>query len=185
LGLAIAELLTERFPDASEGELARRFNWLVCGDACAAVANDIDLGAFLIVSDAEATLSGRGRDSILADGMEAVLAAVFLDAGFNKARDVVRRLWEPYIDRLPTVAVDAKTALQEWAQGQGLALPRYMELKRTGPDHAPRFTAEVRVENYPPAVGEGASKRVAEQAAAGTFLVREGVRESTDLNGKH
>ncbi|MEO1542544.1 MAG: ribonuclease III [Pseudomonadota bacterium] len=185
LGLSIAELLAERFPDATEGELARRFNWLVCGDACAAVAKDIDLGRSVVISDSEAAGGGRGRDSIMADAMEAVLAAVFLDAGFEKARLVVRRLWEPYTHRLPTIAIDAKTALQEWAQGQGLALPRYVELKRTGPDHAPKFTSEVRIEKHEPAQGEGASKRVAEQSAAGSFLVREGIWESTDLDGKH
>ncbi|MEO1205366.1 MAG: ribonuclease III [Pseudomonadota bacterium] len=185
LGLAISELLIERFPDASEGELARRFNWLVCGDACTAVAKDIDLGAFVVVSDSEAAGGGRGRDTILADAIEAVLAAVFLDAGFDKARGVVRRLWDPYTHRLPSIAVDAKTGLQEWAQGQGLALPRYVELNRTGPDHAPVFTAEVRIDNHAPAQGEGTSKRIAEQSAAGAFLVREGIWEQTNLDDKH
>lgn len=182
LGLAIAAALAERFPEASEGELARRFNRLVCGDACAAVAKDIDLGRSMHLSDSEAAGGGRGRDTILADAMEAVLAAVFNDGGFEKARGVVLKLWSPYLDEQPKVAIDPKTALQEWAQGQSLALPRYVEVKRTGPDHAPHFTSEVRIEGHRPARGEGGSKRIAEQAAAGAFLVREGVWNSVDQN---
>lgn len=183
LGLAIAELLGELFPDASEGDLARRFNRLVCGETCAAVARDIDLGRSLFLSDSEAAGGGRGRDTILADAMEALLAAVFFDAGFDKARSVVRCLWAPYSMTLPAVAIDAKTALQEWAQGEGLPLPSYVEVRRTGPDHAPIFTAEVRITRHEPARGQGNSKRVAEQAAAEAFLEREGVWQKAEADG--
>ena len=107
--------------------------------------------------------------------MEAVLGAVFLDAGFESARTVVYRLWESQSEDLPAVGVDAKSALQEWAQGQGLDLPQYVDIAREGPDHAPRFTIEVRISGREPARGQGASKRAAEQAAARTLLEREGV----------
>lgn len=183
LGLAIAEQLGELFPDSSEGDLARRFNRLVCGETCAAVARDIDLGRSMLLSDSEAAGGGRGRDTILADAMEALLAAVFLDAGFDKARTVVRQLWTPYSKALPEIAIDAKTALQEWAQGEGLPLPSYVEVGRTGPDHAPKFTAEVRIARHEPARGQGNSKRVAEQAAAEAFLAREGVWQKADADG--
>lgn len=176
LGLAIAEVLNEQYPDATEGELARRYNRLVRGEACAKVSRAMGLGAHLILSDSEADSGGRGKTTILADAAEALLGAVFLDAGFDKARTVVRKLWKEQSEPVPEVAVDAKSALQEWAQGQGLALPKYSVVSRKGPDHAPRFTAEVIISGRAPAQGEGASKRIAEQEAATALLSREGVR---------
>jgi ribonuclease-3 len=177
LGLAVAELLNEHFPDATEGELARRYNRLVRGETCAKVARTLGLGTHLILSESEAGSGGRTKGTILADAMEALLGAIFLDGGFNAARSAVRRLWESQSGELNTTArPDAKSALQEWAQGQGLALPEYIEIARKGPDHAPRFTSEVRITGRAPARGEGASKRSAEQAAARALLEREGVR---------
>jgi ribonuclease-3 len=176
LGLVIAEALSERFPSASEGELARRYNRLVRGEACARVARTVGVGQYLILSESEAGSGGRAKGTILADAMEAILGAIFLDAGFDTARAVVRRLWASNDDQHPTSAgPDAKSALQEWAQGKGLALPEYVEVSRKGPDHAPRFTSEVRISGCAPARGEGASKRSAEQAAARALLEREGV----------
>ena len=175
LGLAIAEALNGQYPDASEGELARRYNRLVRGEACAKVARNIGLGTHLILSDSEADSGGRNKTTILADAAEALLGAVFIDGGFEKARAVVHKLWQDQSEPVPEVAVDAKSALQEWAQGQGLALPRYTVVARKGPDHAPRFTAEVLIAGRAPAQGEGASKRIAEQAAASALLTREGV----------
>lgn len=175
LGLAIVELLIEAFPGDSEGDLARRYNRLVRGETCALVAREIGLGEHLFLSDSEAGSGGRAKETILADAIEALLGAVFLDGGFDKARAVVRQLWRSQYEVLPAAAADAKSALQEWAQGQGLALPRYVEVSRTGPDHAPMFTAEVRINGRDPARGQGASKRAAEQAAASALLEREGV----------
>ena len=176
LGLVMAEMLIELFPAANEGELARRFNRLVRGEACARVAKSIGVGPHLILSDSEAGSGGRAKGTILADAMEAILGAVFLDAGFEAARTVVKRLWGSQYDQQPASAgPDAKSALQEWAQGKGLALPEYVEVSRKGPDHAPRFTSEVRIVGCAPSRGEGASKRAAEQAAARALLEREGV----------
>lgn len=179
LGLAIAEVLSKAFPDAREGELAARYNRLVRGQTCAAVGRQIDVGKSLILSDSEADSGGREKDTILADAVEALLGAVFLESGFDKARAVVLHLWNDHMDPSPKAARDAKSELQEWAQGQGLALPEYVEVNRTGPDHAPRFTAEVRISGRPCAVGDGASKRGAEQAAAAAMLRREGVWSET------
>ena len=145
LGLAIAEILNKQYPDASEGELARRYNRLVRGEACAKVSRAIGLGVHLILSESEADSGGREKTTILADAAEALLGAVFLDGGFEKARTVVRKLWQDQSEPVPEVAVDAKSALQEWAQGQGLALPKYIVVSRKGPDHAPHFTAEVTI----------------------------------------
>jgi len=176
LGLVIAEALIERFPSASEGELARRYNRLVRGEACARVARAVGIGPHLILSESEAGSGGRAKGTILADAMEAILGAIFLDGGFEASRSVVRRLWDSQDDQHPpSASPDAKSALQEWAQGRGLALPEYVEVSRKGPDHAPRFTSEVRIAGCAPARGEGASKRAAEQAAASALLEREGV----------
>jgi ribonuclease III len=175
LGLAIAELLTDRFPAASEGELARGFNHLVRTETCAEIGQSWDLGDFILMSGGEAGSGGRRKKTILANACEAVLGAIFADAGYEVARDVICRDWEPYLDELDQAAPDAKSVLQEWAQGRQLPLPRYVEIAREGPDHAPRFTAEVQVEGVAPERGEGANKRQAEQAAALAMLLREGV----------
>lgn len=175
LGLAIAELLSEVYTTATEGELARHFNRLVRGGTCAEVARSLDLGPALVLSESEAGSGGRDKETILADACEALLGAVFLEAGYTVARQVVRQLWMPKLDGEPVATADAKSALQEWAQGQGLSLPSYTEVAREGPDHAPRFTSEVRIKGRKPARGEGASKRAAEQAAAASLLAREGV----------
>ncbi len=181
LGLAMAELLTTRFRDASEGELARWFNHLVRTETCAHVAQSWGLGEFILMSGGEAGSGGRRKKTILANTCEAVLGAIFADAGYEVARSVVNQSWEPHLDDLELAAPDAKSVLQEWAQGKRLPLPRYVEITREGPDHAPRFTAEVQVEGVEPERGEGANKRQAEQAAALAMLMREGVwRPSAD-----
>ena len=175
LGLAIAEMLHENHPEASEGDLARRYNRLVRGAACSVVARRVGIGPFLILSDSEDESGGREKETILADAVEALLGAIFIEAGFDVSRKIVRTLWSVEIEEMPHAAADPKSALQEWAQGQGLNLPDYIEVSRTGPDHAPQFITEVRISGKKPARGEGASKRQAEQAAAKALLTREGV----------
>jgi len=183
LGLSIAAALIAAHPTATEGDLARRFNQLVKREACAAVGRSIDLGSHLILSDSEASSGGRGKDTILADAVEALLGAVFIDGGFDKANAVVTRLWQSSLAVPQAAPADPKSALQEWAQGRGMALPRYVEIQRSGPDHAPRFVSEVRITGIKPAQGTGPSKRMAEQAAASAMLAREGVMPG-DSDGK-
>lgn len=175
LGLAIAELLTDRFPTASEGELARWFNHLVRTETCAEIGQSWNLGDYILMSGGEAGSGGRRKKTILANACEAVLGAVFADAGYDVARSVIHRDWETHLGELDEAAPDAKSVLQEWVQGQQLPLPRYVEIGREGPDHAPHFTAEVQVEGIAPERGEGTNKRQAEQAAALALLMREGV----------
>lgn len=175
LGLAIVEAVSKKLPDAREGDLARRYNALVKGATCARIGHELGLGEFMILSGSEESSGGRKKDNILADAVEAVLGAVFVDAGFDAARKVVVALWQPLLDEGGAKITDAKSVLQEWAQGRGLSLPRYSEVARDGPDHAPKFTTEVHVKGYDPAVGIGRSKRHAEQDAARAFLKREGV----------
>jgi ribonuclease-3 len=175
LGLAIAELLTASFPDASEGELARRFNQLVRAETCAEIAQDWELGKLILMSGGEAESGGRGKKTILANACEAVLGAIFIDGGYIAARDIVHRFWAAELSGYGLTTPDAKSILQEWAQGRRLSLPRYIEIAREGPDHAPRFTAEVQIDGVAPERGHGANKRAAEQAAALAMLLREGV----------
>ena len=175
LGLAVAELLTDAFPKAREGELARIYNQLVRAETCAEIAQGWDLGDVILMSGGEAGSGGRRKKTILANTCEAVLGAVFADGGYEAAKRVVRAFWVPQLAGIDAGAPDAKSVLQEWAQGRRLPLPRYLEVAREGPDHAPRFTAEVQIEGVAPERGHGANKREAEQAAALAVLLREGV----------
>ena len=175
LGLAVAELLIGRFPDAHEGELARWYNHLVRAETCAVIAQDWDLGRYLMMSGGEADSGGRYKKTILANACEAVLGAIFIEGGYQTARDVVFRFWASELASLDLALPDAKSILQEWAQGRRLSLPRYVEIAREGPDHKPRFTTEVQIDGVAPERGHGANKRAAEQAAALAMLLREGV----------
>jgi len=172
LGLVMAEALLERDPAAEEGLLAPRYNALVRKEACADVAREIDLGAVLKLGRSEMLSGGRRKLALLGDAMEAVIAAVYRDAGFDVAKAVVLRLWGSRIDKVKDDARDAKTALQEWAQARGLPPPAYVETARTGPDHAPQFTIEARLENGTRETAQAGSKRQAEQAAAKALLAR-------------
>jgi len=169
LGLAVAELLADSFPKAREGELALWLNHLVRAETCAEVAQSWDLGGVIRMTGSKA------NSGILANACEAVLGAIFIDAGYEAARAVVRRMWEQHLGDLDVAARSAKSTLQEWAQGRGLALPRYLEVAREGPDHVPLFTVEVQIDGVAPERGQGENKRAAEQAAALAMLLREGV----------
>jgi ribonuclease-3 len=176
LGLAIAEHLYHAFPEAAEGDLARRFNRLVQKESCALVAEELGLGTFLRMGDAESLAGGRRKATILADACEALLGAVYLDGGWEPVKAIIEAHWGPRVSEIVAVPVDAKTALQEWVQSQGnKKLPRYVKVDSSGPDHAPAFVYEVRVEGLEAALGKGPSRRAAEQAAAMEMLVREGV----------
>ena len=166
LGLVMAEWLAERFPVEQEGELGRRLAWLVSQPVLAAVAEEIGLAEALSVAPGEARAGVRQRATVLADALEASLGALYLDGGLDKARAFVRRAWDGAMIAQVAPPKDAKTALQEWAQGRGLALPGYREVSREGPDHGPVFTVEVQVQGFEPMSGQGASKRAAEQRAA-------------------
>ena len=170
LGLAIAEALVSADRTASEGQLAPRYNALVRKETCAAIAETIELGAVLKLGRSEMMSGGRRKQALLGDAMEAVIAAVYLDGGFDAATDLITRLWATRIDSVAEDARDAKTTLQEWAQAQGLGLPEYIELARSGPDHAPVFTVEVRLGGGQSASAKAPSKRKAEQAAARIML---------------
>ncbi len=172
VSLAVAELLTERFPTEAEGDLAKRHAFLVRGEQLAAHARTLGIGEALTLSTSENQGGGRDNPAVLADAFEAVIAAVHLDGGFLAAREIVRRLFAPLAIAETEPPREPKTSLQEWAQGRGLALPRYRTLLREGLAHAPRFTVEVAVDGHLPETAEGTSKREAERAAAAALLAR-------------
>lgn len=171
LGLTMAEALFSADRAATEGQLAPRYNALVKGETCAEVAREIGLGDVLKLGRSEMMSGGRRKEALLADAMEAVLAAIYLDAGFDTARKVILRLWASRLARVEDDARDAKTALQEWAQAQGMSPPRYIQTARSGPDHAPEFEITVRLDDGREAVAHGkGTKRSIEQGAAQALL---------------
>ncbi|MGZ3401711.1 MAG: ribonuclease III [Caulobacteraceae bacterium] len=172
LGLSMAQALYIKDPDADPDALNKRFAWLVSRDACAEVAKAIGLDEAIDVPKFQGL---RRNDTALADAAEALAAAVFLDAGFDTARQVVLGLWSELLDRpIDFTATNPKTALQEWAQGAGKPLPQYQVVAREGPDHAPQFTVEVTVAGHEPVKASGRSRQEAEKAAAQALLKREG-----------
>jgi ribonuclease-3 len=175
LGLVVAEMLFEAYPDAKEGELSKRLSDLVRRETCAEVARDWGLAGYIRLGVGEASAGVRERGPILADVCEALIGAVFLDGGFTAARTLVRKAFEDRMRARHRPSQDAKTALQEWAQARGLSTPVYKTQERSGPDHAPRFTIRVEVDGFPAISAGAGSKRAAEQGAAEAFLVREGV----------
>jgi len=166
LGLTISEALLKLDCQASEGELAPRFNTMVRKETCAEVANDIKLGDALLLGRSEMLSGGRRKQALLGDAMEAVIAAIYLDAGFEKAREVILKLWGSRLENAPAASRDGKTLLQEWAQARGMTPPFYKEVERSGPDHAPLFTVLVTLDSGQAAQAQANSKRAAQQAAA-------------------
>ncbi len=172
LGLVMAEALLAADAQAREGQLAPRFNALVRKETCADVAREIGLGDILKLGRSEMLTGGRRKEALLGDAMEAVIAAVYVDAGFEVARKLILRLWGHRIAGVEPDARDAKTSLQEWAQARGMPPPAYVETARSGPDHAPVFTLRVTLASGENAEATASSKRVAEQAAARSLLER-------------
>jgi len=176
LNLIIAEQLYARWPKADEGAMTRARAELVRESALAGVARTLDLGARLILGPGEMKTGGHRRDSILADALEAVIAALYLDGGFDACRNVVLPWFEPLLSALPPlhqVGKDAKTRLQEWLQGRQLPLPVYALVDESGDDHDKRFGVTCTLADPPLASeGSGTSRRAAEQSAAEAMLAQ-------------
>lgn len=166
LGLLTAERLY-RMNLGNEGGMARRLNALVRKEACAEVAREIELGDVLLISPSEVRSGGRDKNSILGDACEAVLAAIYLDGGYQAAQNFYQKFWGSQIEKVTMVsAKDPKTELQESASAAGFGSPEYMVLDRSGPDHDPSFTIKVNVDGLGKAEGNGKSKKEAERMAA-------------------
>ena len=169
LSFVIADVLYDRFPQLSEGELTRLRATLVRRETLAALARELDLGDCLDLGGGELKSGGFDRDSILADGLEAVFGAVYKDGGIETVREVVLRLYQPILDSIDPSSIlkDPKTRLQEFLQRKSLATPIYNVLEVSGEPHQQHFVVECRVPGMTEAVrGEGSSRRYAEQAAA-------------------
>jgi ribonuclease-3 len=169
LGLIIADALLARFPGESEGALAKRLAALVSRDTLAGVAGEIELGRFLVLTKGDAAAGNRQHAGILADALEAVIAALYLDGGLEAARTFVLTHWGGLMAPDSTPPRDAKTRLQELTLARSHDLPHYRVLRREGPDHQPQFEVEVTIDGAR-AVGSGPSKRQAEQQAAASLL---------------
>jgi ribonuclease III len=167
LALTVSHLLAETFPEAPEGELSRRRAALVNARSLAELARRFQLGACLLLGRGEKAQAGHEKPSLLADALEAVLAAAYLDGGFAKARRLVNRWFTPLLARQgPLAWQDPKTTLQELLQARHKTAPTYHLLEETGPSHARRFRVELRLGDQPLAQGEGPSKKQAEKRAA-------------------
>jgi len=169
LSFVVAEMLYRRYPDAAEGELSRYRATLVSGESLAQVAAELDLGSQVLLGDGEMKSGGQRRGTILADALEALVGAIFLDRGLDAAREVAERLFDGSMRALPSASElkDAKTRLQELLQGRGHPLPTYTVLEVAGDPHEQRFTVRCDVADLALfAVAEGSSRRRAEQEAA-------------------
>ncbi|MCB1721191.1 MAG: ribonuclease III [Rhodospirillales bacterium] len=170
LGLVIAELLYTRFPKEPEGDLAKRLAALVQGSFLAKISQELELGAYITLSDAEAQAGGAENDNILADIFESLIGALYLDGGFEKCQKLIHELWADRLDVMKEPPQHPKTQVQEWTQAQGLGLPEYRIVAQSGPDHAPVFDIELRVEGFDPIVAQGKSRQNAEKEAAREFM---------------
>lgn len=170
LGLVVAAMLFENFPNEAEGELARRHAALVCREALARIALKLGIDRALSLSKGEEDGGGRRNPTILADACEAVLGAIYADGGLDHARALILAEWRPLMAEATRPPKDGKTALQEWAQSLGKPLPIYRVIGTEGPSHDPRFLVAVEIEGLSPLTGQGGSKRAAEQAAAAAML---------------
>ncbi|TWT20066.1 ribonuclease III [Luteimonas marina] len=180
LGLVVAEALYARWPKADEGSLTRARAELVRESALAAVARRLEVGERLVLGPGEMKSGGHRRDSILSDALEAVIGAIYLDAGFEACRRVVLSLFEDAVSAVPAskVGKDAKTRLQEWLQARQKPLPQYELQAEAGEEHARVFVVRcVLSDPEAAAEGEGGSRRAAEQAAAAGVLELLGAAE--------
>ena len=169
LALLVAEWLCERFPTEREGDMGKRLGTLVARDSLAKVAESLGLRPLLRVPESEGRAGLRERANVLADAVEALLGALYLDGGLQPARALVRREWAALLDADTRPPVSAKSRLQEWTLGRALGLPEYRLVSTSGPSHQPFFVVAVTAAGRE-AEGMGESKRAAEQAAAESWL---------------
>lgn len=165
LSLALADAIYGRYPGENEGDLALRHAALARAEVLAGIARDHGLSNDILVANGEQASTAR-LENVMADCLEALIGAVYLDQGYDVCARLVATLWANVLNGMTAPPRDPKTILQEWVQGRGLPLPEYVEIARTGPDHAPEFTIEVRVKGVAPLSAIGPTRRAAEKAAA-------------------
>jgi len=170
VGLVMAEALFRRFKDENEGGLAKRHTALVQGTTLAIIGQAHGLNDFIQFSKAEKIAGGHSNENIISDIVESLLGAIYIDGGYDAAKEVVLKLWGNNIETLIKAPQDPKTELQEWVQARALPLPQYEIIDKKGPDHAPLFTIQVSVQGYAPIKDEGASRRQTEKTVARKML---------------
>lgn len=166
LSLVIIEHLLTKFPSEAEGKLAKRKSALVNGETLAKIGFSINLGASIIMSKSEQRLGGRENPHNVENTLEALIGAIYLDSGLETIKDIINKLWTPYIDSMKTVPIDPKSKLQENLQKRGIALPKYELVEQDGPDHMLTFKVKLYVIGHEEVIGIGKSKQLAEKAAA-------------------
>jgi ribonuclease-3 len=172
IGLVIARWLYERFPGEPEGKLSRRYNVLVARETCGEVGRELGLPALIRLGRQARDDGANWNDNVVGDVVEALVGALFVEAGLEKAEGVIRRIWGPYVDAQRRAPTHPKSALQELAAAKNLAAPEYEVARKSGAHHAPRFTVTVSVKGVGEATAEGSSKQEAETAAATELLNR-------------
>ena len=170
LGLVVANWLFKEFPHESEGDMAKRFTSLVRKETLVEVAKTIDLDRAMVMKRENSSSQKKRLETLLADGCEALIGALYLEGGLEAAQSFIYSYWKDYLKAANEPPGDSKSILQEWVQGQGKTHPQYVVLESSGPAHAPHFIVEVRVENLTPVQGAGSSKRLAEKEAAQRML---------------
>ena len=170
LGLVIAEELLRKNPNSTEGEIATYYNSLVKKETCSFIAKEIGLENLLTLGKSVKRTNDRQKDKILGNAIEALIGAIFLDAGFEISKQLVLKVWRKQIDIVRDIEAHAKTALQEFLQSKGQEPPTYKQISRTGPDHDPDFCVEVVLGSGLNAIGSGSTKRMAETRAAEQIL---------------
>ena len=170
LGLVIADIVYKTFSHESEGGMAKRHSALACTETLAEIANAIGIADVAILSDGERSAGGLKNENLLADAMEAVIGAIYLDRGLEACHTVIQGLWGEKVHILKEPPIDPKTGLQEWAQARKLGVPAYDVVKREGPDHAPFFHISVTLKKCGMQMGTGNSRRAAEKDAARNML---------------
>lgn len=170
VNLIVADLLFHLFKDEKEGALAKRHTALVRTETLAEIARELNLGDFVVLSDAERKAGGAENDNILADITEAVAAAIYLDGGFEQAKIFIKAAMGDRLHKMAEPPRDPKTILQEWSQSQNLGLPTYEVTGQSGPDHAPEFTVQVTLMGQEPQSASSTSKKRAEKDAAQKML---------------
>ncbi|MEM9468648.1 MAG: ribonuclease III [Pseudomonadota bacterium] len=170
IGLVIAEALFKKFRSEQEGGLAKRHTALVQGSTLAVIGQAHGFNEFIQFSDAEKLAGGDQNENIIADVVESLLGAIFIDGGYEAVKTVILKLWGDNIETLKKAPQDPKTELQEWVQARQLPLPVYTILSKDGPDHAPVFTVELAIEGINPITDKGSSRRQTEKTLARTML---------------
>lgn len=172
LSSVVAELIYAMYPNEQEGELALRHSALVRSETLATIAQDIALGTAIKMASGEEAGGGRENPATLEDTLEALVGAIYLDGGYAAAKSFIEPRWQELAKTVKAPPKDAKTALQEWAQGRGLPLPEYELLETEGAAHDPVFTVRVSVQGQKAETAQAKSKRNAQQEAANKLLLR-------------